>query len=621
MLRTLEKYEILEEIGHGGMATVYRARDTRLDRMVALKVLHPHLRGSKEARARFRREAQGVARLRHPGILEIYDYSGEDSEESYIATELLTGPTLKKFAEDHPDMPAEIAACFAICVARALSAAHENGIIHRDVKPENILIHEARCVKLTDFGIADMVDSHTMTATGQILGSPGHMAPEQIEGKDCDARSDVFSLGTVLYYLACGRLPFTGRNPHQVLKRISEGDYPDPLRVRPAIGGKMRAIIVRALAHAREDRYPSAADFEKDLTAFVSEIGIDDPEALLARYLQNPDAVTAEVTQRTIAACTELGKKARDAGDIPGALDYFGRVLALDHGHPEVLALVESVGRAQRRRSRQVMALAAIAGLAIVGGGWIALASIGPPPPSEAAVEPRTIPSERHEGDAGGEPVSAGAETGGTSVEATNDAGAGNVRAGIEAQEDAGSGMTTVARLPDTTMRSSALSRRALPVVARPRFVRFFFDPMDVRASVDGAPFRVVGPPDFNGIELTPGPHRIALVSNHPCCGAVEQQFIVEPGEGDQPLRITLPSRPATLVVRCRVPGAQVTIEGLGRRPANEAIMVPIGPSRAATVRFVVTAEGYHAYSGEVRLAAGGEHEESVTLQPQEPAP
>jgi serine/threonine-protein kinase len=121
VIRTLEKYELLEEIGHGGMATVFRARDTNLDRLVALKLMHPHLRGAKEARARFRREAQSVARLKHPCILEIYDYSGEGSDESYISAELLTGPTLKVYVEEAVEMPAEIAACFGIEIARALA--------------------------------------------------------------------------------------------------------------------------------------------------------------------------------------------------------------------------------------------------------------------------------------------------------------------------------------------------------------------------------------------------------------------------------------------------------------------------------------------------------------------
>ncbi|MBW2507998.1 MAG: serine/threonine protein kinase, partial [Deltaproteobacteria bacterium] len=246
MLRKLEKYEVLDEIGHGGMATVYRARDSSLDRFVALKVLHPHLQRTTEARARFAREAKSVARLRHPHILEIYDYSGEASDETYIAAELLTGPTLKELVLNHEALPPEIAGCVAVQLADALAEAHAKGIIHRDVKPENALIHEDRCVKLTDFGIAHMVDTHNFTATGQILGSPGHMAPEQVEGRTCDARSDVFSLGTVLYFCSTGRLPFVGRNPHHLLKLLLGGEYPDPVRLRPEIGADLAAIMHKA---------------------------------------------------------------------------------------------------------------------------------------------------------------------------------------------------------------------------------------------------------------------------------------------------------------------------------------------------------------------------------------
>ena len=344
MLRKLEKYELLEEIGHGGMATVFRGRDERLDRLVAVKVLHPHLQKAPEARIRFTREARSVAKLKHPNILEVYDYSGEDSPESYIAAELLTGPTLKRFAEDHGALPPEIVAAIGIQIARALATAHQHGIVHRDVKPENVLFHEARTVKLTDFGIAQMVDAQSFTATGQILGSPGHMAPEQVEGGDIGACSDIFSLGTVLYFLAVGRLPFTGRNPHQVLKRIMDAEFADPLRVQPAIGGELRRIVLRAMAREPGERHASAEELEADLLAFLQGLELDDPDALLERYLADPEAVAAELRDNAIAVLTRRGREAMERKDRAAALECFNRVLALDEGNEEVLRLLDKLG-------------------------------------------------------------------------------------------------------------------------------------------------------------------------------------------------------------------------------------------------------------------------------------
>ena len=178
---TLEKYEILEEVGQGGMATVYRARDLRLGREVALKVLHPHLARQEEARRRFRREAQAVARLRHPAILEIYDYSGEEVPTAYIATEFIRGESLRDHLERRaPELP-EVGMMIAVQLLGALQHAHENGVIHRDVKPENVLIGHDGGIKLADFGIAHLADGQGMTVTGTLLGSPAHMSPEQIQ--------------------------------------------------------------------------------------------------------------------------------------------------------------------------------------------------------------------------------------------------------------------------------------------------------------------------------------------------------------------------------------------------------------------------------------------------------
>src|SRR4051812_35278551 len=163
--RVLDKYEILEEVGQGGMSIVYKGMDTSLHREVAVKVLHPHLASHDEARKRFEREARAVAKLRHENILEIFDYSGKDSQDSYIVTEFIRGRTLKDFATEHPPAFPEIGAMIVADICRALAHAHAGGVLHRDVKPENIMIRDDGVLKLMDFGIAQILDAQRMTVT------------------------------------------------------------------------------------------------------------------------------------------------------------------------------------------------------------------------------------------------------------------------------------------------------------------------------------------------------------------------------------------------------------------------------------------------------------------------
>ena len=193
--QVLDKYELLARVGQGGMAVVYRGIDHSLKREVAVKVLHRHLAEHAEARDRFEREAHAVAKLRHENILEIFAYSGKDSPESYIVTEFIDGWTLKQFITDHPPRFAEIGAMVVAEVGRALAHAHGHGVLHRDVKPENVMIRSDGVVKLTDFGISQMVDAQRMTVTGQLLGSPAYMSPEHVLGHELDFRTDVFAAG------------------------------------------------------------------------------------------------------------------------------------------------------------------------------------------------------------------------------------------------------------------------------------------------------------------------------------------------------------------------------------------------------------------------------------------
>jgi serine/threonine-protein kinase len=591
MLRRLGKYELLDEIGHGGMATVYRARDAKLDRLVAIKVLHPHLQKAPEARVRFTREAQSVAKLEHPHIVQVYDYSGEDSDESFIAAELLTGPTLKRFAEENPEVPPEIAACIALQIARALGAAHARGIVHRDVKPENVMLHERRLVKLTDFGIAQMVDSQSFTATGQILGSPGHMAPEQIEGGDVDARTDLFSLGTVLYFLAVGRLPFTGRNPHQVLKRIVDGEVADPLRVRPALGAPLRGIILKALARDPNDRYASASELEAALTAFLASVGVDEPDAELVAYLADPTAHAATLRARVLGRLLERGRRAVVVKDRATAVECFDRVLAMDEGNTEVLQLLERLGRGDRR-------VVYAGGIAVLVGAAALAAILWPRPPVDPPPDAGLV---LDTSDAG--PLAAALDAATDAADAAADAAAPIPDAGLDAR-------------PALTVEPEPDAGRRRPVSTAARLVEINPSPQNVLVSVDGAPAREWGP-RFRSVELSPGPHTFRFEAPSGCCEPLELQVRIPPGDEPYTLPARLPFRPARLYVTAMPADVEVVAgRGAAARGRTRAV-ISIPMATAEEVReFRVTAAGHEVYTSRVPLRAGELKTVSAELRP-----
>ena len=292
MIRRVDRYELLEEVGSGGMAVVYRGRDTALDREVAVKLLHPHLAARAESRARFSREARAVARLRHPNIVEIYDYAGDAAVESFLVTEFVHGRTLRAFAEQELRGLPEVGALLARALADALVHAHAAGVIHRDLKPENVLVLESggpRAVKLVDFGIARIVAAdERMTLTGALVGSPNHMAPEIIEGREADARSDVFSLGTILYWLATGQMPFAAANPTATLRRVIEGERDDPRQVSPLVSDPLAAVIDGALQVDPERRLPSAEALRGALDDALTTSGLADATGELEAFLRDP---------------------------------------------------------------------------------------------------------------------------------------------------------------------------------------------------------------------------------------------------------------------------------------------------------------------------------------------
>ncbi|MBL0213081.1 MAG: serine/threonine protein kinase [Myxococcales bacterium] len=376
--QVLDKYELLERVGQGGMAIVYRGLDRSLKRVVAIKVLHKHLADYQEARDRFEREAQAVAKLRHENILEIFDYAARPDSEAYIVTEFIDGQTLKQVITDRPIAFPEIGAMLILQVGRALAHAHAGGILHRDVKPENIMIRTDGVVKLMDFGISHMVDLERLTVTGQLLGSPAYMAPEHVEGRPLDFRTDVFALGIVLYQLCVGRLPFEGKNPHEVLKRIADCKFIDPRTANPRIGNRLGRIILRAMAAAPADRYPAIGEMVLALEAYLEESGLptDKIPAELARYFSAPASYEQALEDRLIDHLTRRGQKLLAADDRPGALDVFDRVLTIDSDNEHVIAILDGINRRIRMRA---VGLGVLAALVISGGAYMIHRKAEPP--------------------------------------------------------------------------------------------------------------------------------------------------------------------------------------------------------------------------------------------------
>ena len=600
--RHLGRYRLLEPLGSGGMSVVYRGLDTSLQREVAVKVLHPHLARQQDARARLAREARAVARLQHPNILEVFDFADPSTEDAFLVTELVRGETLKSFVERERTFPPELAALVIQQLSRALGHAHEAGVIHRDLKPENVMVRDDGVLKLMDFGIARVLDpAERMTVTGALVGSPAYMAPEVIDGEPATPESDVFSLGTLLYWLWTGTLPFAAPSTPATLKRILAGTYEDPRGACPAISDALVNILDTCLAHDPADRYASAKELEQDLAETLEELGLTDGEAILAAFFADPAATRTSLVQRLVSALLSRGAAEAATGHLPRALARVDQALALEPDAPAARALLDRI-QSSLRRGRARRQAAVIAGSAV---GVLALAS---GVTALVRAQQRADPSEP----SGVAIVS--------SVAPERPAAAANVAAVTPPAPV----IAPAAAVPRT---ESAPGPEALPI--RPLPLRPAVPRPTVRYQILVRPYGALQVDDekrssealsVHTLALSPGRHVLRV-----SCQWCEDQVVPIEVTAGKPETLAIPARlkSAELRFAFEPSSAQVRI-GEVTRPAAESLARPfeIASPRAPTrfvhrVEYEVTAPGYRPLRSSVEILPGAARTMTGKLVPE----
>lgn len=304
-----DRYELQEKIGEGGMSLVYKARDKKLNRFIAVKILKHEFIDNEDIVDKFKKEATAIANLNDPYIVNVLDVGSQD-DYNYIVMEYVKGKTLKEFIREKGRIPYDLALNFSVQIAKALDCAHKNNIIHRDIKPQNILVTEEGSLKVTDFGIAKSTNSSTITNTSNVIGSAHYFSPEQAKGNYIDSRTDLYSLGVVIYEMVTGRVPFDADSPVSVaLKHIQEEVVP-PKNINSAVPESLNKLILKAMEKEQIKRYQSAKEIIVDLDKIKN-----DPNAIIGAVPVTEDDFTRvmpSVNPANVAAVKNSTSKSND---------------------------------------------------------------------------------------------------------------------------------------------------------------------------------------------------------------------------------------------------------------------------------------------------------------------
>jgi serine/threonine protein kinase len=352
----IDGYDSLEQIGVGGMAAVYKARKISIDKTVAIKVLFPYLATDASFKERFQREAKAAASIQHENIVNVIDF-GESEGSFFIVMEYYQGRTLEDLMKERAGIPFDVAVQIILEVAFGLEAAHHLDIVHRDVKPANIIFTDQGGIKVADFGLAKKSDSVTMiTQLGKVIGTPAYMSPEQAAGRPVGTSSDIFSLGVVAYELFGRRKPFEGKTYSDVLEKIQTYAPPPVIQVNPVIEPDFAAIVARMLQKNDRDRYPNATALISDLEAAMEKSKISRDRRRLGSYIKNPDAYDAAVVEKTVAHCLSRGTFFLQKGQhhLDDAALEFRRILFLDPNNERARKNLDRIKSQQGGATRTV---------------------------------------------------------------------------------------------------------------------------------------------------------------------------------------------------------------------------------------------------------------------------